>query len=49
VPDDFADKVTAFLVTGRKTLGEMEGMLNRNKIFRDRTIGVNVLTKRAGR
>jgi NADH:ubiquinone oxidoreductase subunit D len=45
VPDDFVDKVRAFLVTGRKTLGEMEGMLNGNKIFRDRTIGVNVLSR----
>jgi NADH dehydrogenase I D subunit len=45
VPDDFPDKVRAFLVTGRKTLREMEGMLNGNKIFRDRTIGVNVLTR----
>ncbi len=45
VPDDFADKVRAFLVTGRKTLREMEGMLNGNKIFRDRTIGVNVLSR----
>lgn len=45
VPDDFESEVKAFLETGRRTVGEMERMLNGNKIFRDRTIGVNTITK----
>jgi NADH-quinone oxidoreductase subunit D len=45
VPDDFEQTVRAFLETGRRTVREMEGMLNGNKIFRDRTIGINVISK----
>jgi NADH dehydrogenase I D subunit len=41
VPDDFVEQVQAFLVTGYKTVREMEDMLNGNRIFRDRTIGIN--------
>jgi NADH:ubiquinone oxidoreductase subunit D len=45
VPHDFEDMVRAFMVEGRKTMEEMEGMLNENRIFRDRTIGVNRMNK----
>jgi NADH-quinone oxidoreductase subunit D len=45
VPDDFDATVRAFVETGRRTVREMEGMLNANKIFRDRTIGINVISK----
>lgn len=45
VPDDFEDQVRAFLKTGYKTVQEMEGMLNNNRIFIDRTKGVNVISK----
>jgi NADH dehydrogenase I D subunit len=45
VPEDFEQKVKAFLVTGRKTVKEMEGMLNGNRIFRDRCIGINVISR----
>lgn len=41
VPADFEDMVRRFMKEGRKTMEEMEGMLNENRIFRDRTIGVN--------
>lgn len=43
VPHDFDDMVRAFMVTGRKTIEEMEGMLNENKIFIDRTKNINVI------
>jgi len=43
VPDDFDAMVRKFMETGLRTIREMEGMLNGNKIFRDRTIGVNVI------
>jgi NADH dehydrogenase I D subunit len=45
VPDDFEDEVRAFMVTGLRTLREMEGVLNSNRIFLDRTQGVNVISK----
>ncbi len=45
VPADFEDMVRTFMKEGRKTMEEMEGMLNENRIFRDRTIGVNVLSQ----
>lgn len=44
VPDDFVEQVRAFLVTGYKTVHEMEDMLNGNRIFRDRTIGIHPFT-----
>ncbi|MEZ4240828.1 MAG: NADH dehydrogenase (quinone) subunit D [Myxococcota bacterium] len=44
VPPNFDAKVREFLKTGHRTIGEMEAMLNDNKIFRDRTIGVNVIS-----
>jgi NADH:ubiquinone oxidoreductase subunit D len=44
VPPGFEAKVREFLQTGRRTIGEMEGMLDENKIFRDRTIGVNAIS-----
>jgi len=43
VPEDFDAMVRKFMETGLRTIREMEGMLNGNKIFRDRTIGVNVI------
>jgi NADH-quinone oxidoreductase subunit D len=45
VPDDFEEEVRRFLTAAYKTINEMEGMLNENKIFRDRTIGINTLTR----
>ncbi|MEQ1500840.1 MAG: NADH-quinone oxidoreductase subunit D [Myxococcota bacterium] len=45
VPPDFEDMCRKFMETGHRTIREMEGMLNGNKIFRDRTIGVNVIGK----
>jgi NADH:ubiquinone oxidoreductase subunit D len=45
VPDDFVDMVRAFMKTGYKTIKEMEGMLNGNRIFRDRCIGINAISK----
>lgn len=44
VPDDFEEKVRAFMKAGRRTIEEMEGMLNTNKIFRDRCIGINAIS-----
>lgn len=44
VPDDFDQTVKAFLEAGRRTVREMEGMLNGNKIFRDRTIGIHPIS-----
>ena len=44
VPPDFEAKVRDFLVTGERTIREMEAMLNDNKIFIDRTKGVNVIS-----
>ncbi len=45
VPDDFEEKVRAFMKAGRRTIEEMEGMLNGNKIFRDRCIGINAISQ----
>jgi NADH dehydrogenase I D subunit len=45
VPDDFEDMVKNFLKTGLRTVQEMEGMLNTNRIFIDRTKGVNAISK----
>ncbi len=39
------EKINVFLDTFPKTLGDMERLLNRNRIFVDRTKGVGVLSK----
>jgi NADH-quinone oxidoreductase subunit D len=41
----FVEKVRTFVRTFPKTLDDMEKLLNRNRIFVDRTKGVGVLTK----
>lgn len=41
----FVEKVRSFVRTFPKTLDDMERLLNRNRIFVDRTKGVGVLTK----
>lgn len=41
----FIEKVRAFVRTFPRTLDDMEKLLNRNRIFVDRTKGVGVLTK----
>jgi NADH-quinone oxidoreductase subunit D len=41
----FVEQVRAFIRTFPKTLDDMEKLLNRNRIFVDRTKGVGVLTK----
>lgn len=41
----FIEKVRAFCRTFPKTLDDMERLLNRNRIFVDRTKGVGILTK----
>jgi NADH-quinone oxidoreductase subunit D len=43
--DLFVEKVRAFVRTFPKTLDDMDRLLNRNRIFIDRTKGVGVLTK----
>jgi NADH-quinone oxidoreductase subunit D len=43
--DLFIEKVRAFVRTFPKTLDDMDRLLNRNRIFIDRTKGVGVLTK----
>jgi NADH:ubiquinone oxidoreductase subunit D len=45
VPPDFPKLVRAFLVKFPAVLDEIEKMLNKNKIFKDRTINVGNLTK----
>jgi NADH dehydrogenase I D subunit len=45
VPPDFPEIVNAFLAKFPAVLDEMEFMLNKNKIFKDRCIGVGALTK----
>lgn len=44
VPHDFEEKVRAFMKAAMRTIQEMEGMLNHNKIFRDRCIGINTIS-----
>lgn len=44
VPDDFEEEIRAFMVTGLRTLREMEDVLNTNRIFLDRTQGVNAIS-----
>lgn len=41
----FIEKVRAFIKSSSKTLDDMERLVNRNRIFTDRTRGVGVLTK----
>ena len=41
----FVEKIRAFVRTFPKTLDDMDRLLNRNRIFVDRTKGVGVLTK----
>jgi NADH-quinone oxidoreductase subunit D len=41
----FVEKVRAFVRTFPKTIDDMERLLNRNRIFIDRTKGVGILTK----
>lgn len=45
VPPDFPDLVNAFLSKLPGVIDEIEFMLNRNKIFKDRAIGVGNLSK----
>jgi NADH dehydrogenase I D subunit len=45
VPADFSDMVKHFLSKFPAVLDEVEKMLNKNKIFLDRTVGVGTLTK----
>lgn len=44
VPPDFEQQVRAFMEVGKKTIGEMEGMLNTNRIFIDRCVGINAIS-----
>jgi NADH dehydrogenase I D subunit len=44
VPADFAELVKAFLAKFSGVLDEIEEMLNKNRIFKDRCIGVGTLT-----
>ena len=43
VPPDFPQLVKAFLAKFPAVLDEIEAMLNKNKIFKDRTIGIGVM------
>ncbi|HYG77572.1 MAG TPA: NADH-quinone oxidoreductase subunit D [Planctomycetota bacterium] len=45
VPPDFPELVNAFLSKFPAVIDEIEYMLNKNRIFMDRTIGVGTLTK----
>lgn len=45
VPHDFEEQVRKLMGECLRTIQEMEGMLNENRIFRDRTIGVNTISK----
>ncbi len=45
VPNDFEEQVRKFMAEGKATAQEIEGMLNENKIFVDRTKGVGVISK----
>ncbi len=45
ITDDVIDKIRAFCAGFPKVLADVERLLNRNKIFVDRTKGVGVLTK----
>jgi NADH-quinone oxidoreductase subunit D len=45
VPPDFKEQVKTFLITGIKTTQEMEMMLNNNRIFKDRCVGINTISR----
>jgi len=45
VPPDFEDMVRKFMVACSKTIDEIEGVLNGNRIFLDRTQGVSAVPK----
>lgn len=45
VPDDFEELCRNFMKSARRTIGEMEGMLNENAIFVERTKGVNCISR----
>lgn len=45
VTDEFVDKVRDFVKNFPKAHGDISGLLNRNRIFLERTRGVGVLTK----
>lgn len=45
VPEDFSDLVRNFTAKFPAVLDEIERMLNHNKIFKDRTVGVGVLNR----
>ncbi len=45
VPDDFEEMCREFMKTGRKTIEEIEGMLNTNAIFVERVKGINSISR----
>ena len=45
VPVDFSELVNAFLAKFPAVLDEIERMLNHNKIFKDRTVGIGALSR----
>lgn len=45
VPHDFEPMVRKVMADAHKAIVEMEGMLNENRIFRDRCIGVGILSR----
>jgi NADH-quinone oxidoreductase subunit D len=45
ITDDVIEKIRAFYTSFPKAIGDVERLLNRNKIFIDRTKGVGVLTR----
>jgi NADH-quinone oxidoreductase subunit D len=45
ITDDVVEKIRAFVISAPKALADVARLLNRNKIFIDRTKGVGVLTK----
>ncbi len=44
LPAGWTDKVLAFLAECEKTLAEVEGLLNRNRIWLDRNVDVGIIT-----
>ena len=45
LPDGFADKLTHTLDETEKVMVEVQGLLNNNKIFRDRMAGIGAMSK----
>ncbi len=45
LPDGFTDRLTHTLNETEKVMVEVEGLLNNNKIFRDRMAGIGAMTK----